>query len=200
LFFVFEDDTSCIPDLVNQTLKAIQDLPSDWDMFYVGGKPFTNFYEGLALNFSDATEQTIRRDICRGAFGKGESPLAPDGSRRLSQNDPYWQLKYMFNTHAYVVNPRRVHMVLKVLHLQPPQETLPVDDRLAKAMEGGDINVYMSTQCWCQGGDVDSKKMNEPVDWAGYYYFNLERGTHPAVKNDPHLWQDKFQLPENCSF
>lgn len=195
LFFVFEDDTSCIPNLVNKTLSATRQLPSDWEMFYIGGKPYTDFPEGLQKNFSDSTESTLRRDICRGAFGRGTAPLAPDGSRQLSEDQPYWQIKCILNTHAYVVNPRRVNRIMEVLK---PQQTEPIDQRLASAMErGSELNVYMSTQNWCSG-EIYPQKMNEPTEWAGYFYFNLEKGMHPGARKN-NVWQEKLKL-ENCSY
>lgn len=194
LFLVFEDDASCIPNLVNRTIEVTRQLPSDWDMFFLGGKPYTDFIQGLQRNFSDATESTLRRDICRGAFGKGDGPLAPNGSRTLSSNDPYWRIFCMLNTHAYVVNPRRVDHVLKVLK---PEKTVPIDQRLASAMERNDLNVYIPPQNWCRG-DIALKKMEEPVEWSGYFYFNLEHGTHPGAQTE-HVWQDKLKL-HNCSY
>jgi len=194
LFFVFEDDASCIPNLVNRTIEATQQLPKDWDMFFVGGKPYTDFTEGLQKNFSDSTKDTLRRDICRGAFGKGDAPLAPDGSRELSVDQPYWKIKCILNTHAYVVNPKRVDRVMDVLR---PQKTVPVDQRLATAMERGTLNAYISTQEWCKG-DSHSQKLTEPTEWAGYFFFNLESGTHPALRN-AHSWQKQLKL-DNCTF
>lgn len=73
--------------------------------------------------YNDSSKETLRRDICRGAFGKGTAPLAPDGSRELSEDQPYCQIKCLLNTHAYVVNPKRIHRVMDVLK---PEKTVPM--------------------------------------------------------------------------
>jgi hypothetical protein len=90
LYFVFEDDASCAPDLVDEILKVTQKLPPDWDLLFIGGKPFTFFSEKFTL-YEDSSNATLEREVCRGAFGKGSSPLSPEGSRRISQQDAYWK-------------------------------------------------------------------------------------------------------------
>jgi len=197
LFFVFEDDASCVPDLINRTLEVTRQLPQDWDMFYIGGKPYSDFLEGLKMNFTDATKSTLRRDICRGGFGKATGPLAPDGSRSLSQDDPYWQIIYILNTHAYVVNPKRIERMLDVLK---PRRTTPIDAYLAEAMERGALKAYMPTKNWCSGNLPPEKKMSEPTEWAGFFWFNMEKGAgmHPSVPQ-ANLWQAKLML-DNCTY
>lgn len=196
LFFVFEDDASCIPGLIDRVTETVRKLPSDWDMFYIGGKPFTRFSDELKFNFSDSTELTLRRDICRGAFGKGDSPLAPDASRQLSVDQPYWQVKYITNTHAYVINPRRVNRILEVIK---PRKTVPIDILLAMAMQNGNLTVYMSTELWCEG---NPNKLNEPAAWRGYFKF-MAAGSdwHPAVpssKTGASVWQKN--ITDSCPY
>ena len=178
LYFIFEDDASCIPDLVRHTLDAVSQLPPDWDMFFIGGKPYTSFPKGENFNSS-----TLRHYICRGIHGKGDGPLASDGSRQLSTDQPYWQIEYITDTHAYVVNPQRVSQILRILK---PQEDVPIDIRLAEAMQSGELNVYMPTQFWCS---ADVPRMNHPETWWGYFDI-------PGAGN---IFQDKLQL-DNCSY
>jgi GR25 family glycosyltransferase involved in LPS biosynthesis len=180
LYFVFEDDASCVPDVVNRTLEVMSILPPDWDMFFIAGKPFTYFPLGNSSTFNGTT---LRRDICQGIHGKGDSPLAPDGTRQLSLDDPYWQIKYITNTHAYVVNPQRVGQVLNILK---PQANEPVDIRLADAMYRGDLNVYMPTQQWCFG---DARLNSIPKPWWGFYHI-------PGVGYE---YQSQMLL-DNCTY
>lgn len=146
VYMIFEDDSSLVPDLAKRTLEAVRQLPADWDMFFIGGKPFTYFSKHQA--HVNTSADTLRRDICRGVFGKGESPLAPDGSRELLVDQPFWRITYITNTNGYVVNPQRIDRVMNVLKL-PRGETKPIDIVLAGAMQRGDLKVYMPTQTWC---------------------------------------------------
>lgn len=181
VYFVFEDDASCIPNLVSQTLKAVAQLPPDWDMFFIGGKPFTYFPEGHNFNSS-----TLRHDICQGIHGKGDSPLAPDGSRQLSVDQPYWQVKSITNTHAYVVNPQRISQVMRILQ---PQKDIPIDIHLADAMHRGDLNVYMPTQNWCSVYRNRTRQMHHPETKWGFFH----------IPGTGYHYQDKLQL-DNCSY
>jgi GR25 family glycosyltransferase involved in LPS biosynthesis len=184
LYVVFEDDATCVPDLVNRTLEATRKLPPNWDIFFIGGKPFTFFPpERMFAEGHNLSRSTLRHDICQGIHGMGDSPLAPDGSRQLSVDQPYWQIKYMTNTHAYVVNPQRVDQVLSILE---PRENQPIDIRLAEAMQRGELNAYMPTQNWCSGGQ---ERLHHPETWWGYYYI-------PGVG---FVKQEKMLL-ENCSY
>lgn len=107
--------------------------------------------------------------------------------------------KYMTNTHSYVINPRRVENILKVLE---PKRNIPIDVLLADHMSL-DLNVYMTTRVFCHSG-VD-KELNETVAWKGYFGFTTLKGVHqnqlldahPALES-PYLWQTQIML-ENCS-
>lgn len=199
LYFVFEDDASCIPNLEKRTLEVASMLPDDWDMLYIGGKPFTQF-RGPVHKFQDSNKDTLRRDICRGAFGLGDNPLAPDGTRNLTEDQPYWQNKYMTNTHSYVINPQRIENILQVLK---PRENVPIDILLADHMSR-DLNVYMTTRVFCDS--TPDVQLNEPIAWPGYFSFYPEGvkkigRAHPALKRSdgPYVWQTNMLL-EHCSY
>ena len=40
-YYIFEDDSNCIPNLLNETDKIVRALPDDWDLLMIGGKPYT---------------------------------------------------------------------------------------------------------------------------------------------------------------
>jgi GR25 family glycosyltransferase involved in LPS biosynthesis len=193
LYFVFEDDASCIPNLKNRTLEVMGLLPYDWDMLYIGGKPIT-YFKGPVRRFNDSTKDSLRRDICRGAFGLGSTPLAPDGTRNLTEDQPYWKNRYMTNTHSYVINPRRIENVLRVLE---PKRNVPIDILLAEHMSR-DLNVYMTTRVFCHSDF--NKKLNETYAWRGYYGFSFRNlsDVHPALESH-YLWQTQLALG-NCSY
>jgi GR25 family glycosyltransferase involved in LPS biosynthesis len=44
-YLILEDDAACAPGLKEEIERTIQQLPSDWDMLFVGGKPFSYFDE-----------------------------------------------------------------------------------------------------------------------------------------------------------
>lgn len=168
-------------------------LPYDWDMLYIGGKPIT-YFKGPVRRFNDSTKDSLRRDICRGAFGLGSTPLAPDGTRNLTEDQPYWKNRYMTNTHSYVINPRRIENVLRVLE---PKRNVPIDILLAEHMSR-DLNVYMTTRVFCHSDF--NKKLNETYAWRGYYGFSFRNlsNVHPALESH-YLWQTQLALG-NCSY
>ena len=196
-YMVFEDDTGCIPNLKNRTLEVLEQLPTDWDLLYIGGTPFTYFRGGPPMmrvnNFTKASSlRTLQRDICRGDYGYGETgPFAPDGSRRIRSRQPYWQIKYLTNTDAYVVNPQRIHRVLEVIH---PRKHVPIDILLANTMREGKLNAYMTTTQWCRTGLAKDEKMLEPVDWEGYFRMPKPVEQHPRG----YVWNK--MIMENCTY
>jgi hypothetical protein len=194
LYFVFEDDASCVPNLVDETHKVTQKLPPDWDLFFIGGKPFTYFTKNFTL-YEDSSNETLERDVCLGAFGKGIGPLSPDGSRPISEQDDYWQAKYLTNTHAYVINPNQVHHVVEILK---PIDDVPIDIRLADSMDQGRLNVYMPTQEWCRTGIESPWKNEKPVPWYGYLGFVGEAAKHPFLQERYYLWE--AMANDNCSY
>jgi hypothetical protein len=186
-------------------------------MLFVGGKPFSYFDDSNgnedstnnhtlptmhgkqlindykqheASNNWTATEMTnqlIRHAICQGDFGKASGPLAPDGSRSLSQDNnqqAYWRSDYLTNTHSYVVNPQRVGHVASLLH---PTMDVPVDIRLGDLMKAGQLNAYMTTRMWC---DQTTQPLLEPQTWSGFFVFEWN-----------YIWQTQMHLDnEDCAF
>ena len=205
-YFVFEDDTSCAPNLVKHVLDTIRQLPENWDMLFVGGKPFSYFKSTVDMSnvskyyINGSSPSTLRRDVCRGDFGRAEGPLAPDGSRVLSEDDqPYWQTKYTTNTDAYVINPRRVRLLLEN-HLHPHRHA-PVDIVLADLMAQNQIQAFMTTRMWCRQQSKQSEKLMEvPGSWNGYFGFMYEPlvQVHPALLGKTYVWQNVMRL-ENCT-
>jgi len=212
-YLVFEDDTSCAPNLASHVLKTIRQLPEDWDMLYVGGKPIAYFRNAVdvsavlskATNPSDGTARsstsTLRRDICRGDFGMAHGPLAPDGSRVLLEDQqPYWQTKYMANTDAYVLNPNRIHHLLE--HLNPHKHT-PIDMFLGDLIARNEIQAFMTTRLWCiqpREGKT-SAVLDAPLPWQGYFGFLFQPvvDVHPALNGKSYAWQTDLRL-ENCTY
>eukprot|EP00545_Synedropsis_sp_CCMP1620_P013688 CAMPEP_0119026612 /NCGR_PEP_ID=MMETSP1176-20130426/35771_1 /TAXON_ID=265551 /ORGANISM="Synedropsis recta cf, Strain CCMP1620" /LENGTH=338 /DNA_ID=CAMNT_0006982361 /DNA_START=258 /DNA_END=1271 /DNA_ORIENTATION=+ len=160
LYFIFEDDALCVPDLLNRTLESASYLPSDWDILYVGGKPFSYFddydHKKKKVMKKNTTQQRAA-DFCSGAYGMGASPLAPGGGRQLSEEQPYWRTKYLTNTYAYVVNPQRLDHILEVLQ---PRSYTPIDILLADAMKAGKLNAYMTSQKLCLARGFNFQKMD----------------------------------------
>jgi hypothetical protein len=176
---------------VDETLKLTQKLPPDWDLLFIGGKPFTYFDNNFTL-YEDSSSETLKRDLCRGAFGKGHSPLSTEGSRPISFQDEYWITKFIYNTHAYVINPNRVHHIAE---LMKPAADMPIDARFADFMERGLLNAYMPTREWCRSGPV---KYEEPGKWHGYFHWRGEASMHPYLPDNKFLWHD--MVKENCLF
>jgi GR25 family glycosyltransferase involved in LPS biosynthesis len=198
----FEDDTTCAHDMYSVASETAKVLPADWDILYIGGKPFTYFRKGPLQRFNDSSKQSIHRDICRGAFGSGQGPLAPDGSRNLAESQPYWKADYVTNTDAYIINPQRLkHLV----HLMKPQENKPIDIRLAERMSG-EINAYMTTRKFC---DANGEITDAPKPWIGMYAVFVEGvndfdgEAHPALRTalaGRYLWGLPLVLGNNCSY
>ncbi|EJK56356.1 hypothetical protein THAOC_23775 [Thalassiosira oceanica] len=128
----FEKDQFGPHAAVHKTLTA---LPDDWDILFFGSRPISYFDDFNGTKPGASTPSSLRQDICNGMFGKARGPLAPDGSRNISNHDPYWRASYLVHTHAYAVNPRRIEHVLKVLEGKQGHE--PIDARFAKAMDSG---------------------------------------------------------------
>ena len=172
--------------------------------------------------FEDSARNTLVHEICRGAFGMGESPLAPDGSRRLSEDDQlYWKTLYTLNTNAYVVNPRSLSRILSVLEpSRLPGVAQPIDVQLAESMINGKLKAYMPTREFCTH-NIQLPKHGAP-SWLGYIVIFIpqaseqsrmavepaqglktqsKRLVHPALspnKTYEDFWQQLF-LP-NCMY
>jgi GR25 family glycosyltransferase involved in LPS biosynthesis len=211
-YLILEDDAACAPGLNKEIECTIEQLPSDWDILFVGGKPFSYFdpknnndnktyptkhgeqlirdclQQEMSQNWTATTiiHQLIRKAVCQGDFGKARGPLAPDGSRSLSQDtQPYWRSNYLTNTHSYVVNP---HRVAHVAHLLKPSLDVPVDIRLGDLMASSQLNAYMTTRSWCE--QMSHEPLLEPQSWKGFFAFDGK-----------YIWQTQIHLDdENCAF
>ena len=140
----------------------------------------------------DDIKQRIRHAICQGDFGQAQGPLAPDGSRSLSQDkQAYWRPDYLTNTQSYGVNPQRVARVARLLR---PTQDVPVDIRLGDLMRERQLQVYMTTRSWCnQNADAP---LLAPETWQGYFGFS------ESFRHAQHyIWQTQMHLDEeDCAF
>eukprot|EP00529_Nitzschia_sp_RCC80_P018958 CAMPEP_0113478574 /NCGR_PEP_ID=MMETSP0014_2-20120614/20831_1 /TAXON_ID=2857 /ORGANISM="Nitzschia sp." /LENGTH=517 /DNA_ID=CAMNT_0000371779 /DNA_START=24 /DNA_END=1574 /DNA_ORIENTATION=- /assembly_acc=CAM_ASM_000159 len=178
-YIIFEDDAMCVSSthLHEQVETVVGQLPTDWDLLYIGGKPFSRIdrhgwgwgwarddREDFEFEFDDISlkdyimdaRTTRDKDMQLFCNATVTTPSAKDGHepitttriwdlfdgplppnttrpatktahgatftssrnnrrRDLSINDPYWRVDYHTNTEAYVVNPRSLPKILKVL-------------------------------------------------------------------------------------
>ena len=151
-----------------------------WDLLFVGGKSFTyHIKDSMApelkakgiKNINGGSDSEFRRWECLGYFGRSDTgPFAPDGSRHLSLNQSYWMTRYLTNTQSYVVNPRRIENILKVV--EHPTYKVPFDIALADAGVNGDLKIFMTTRDFCiqEPRRLDDGYIREtPTPWEGYY-------------------------------
>jgi len=213
-YLIFEDDAGCAPNLVPHVLETMRQLPQDWDILFIGGKPFSSFKNPVDVSavLSRATcddgasrkssPRTLRRDICRGDFGLADGPLAPDGSRLLSEypQQACWQTKSHTNADACVVNPQRLDHLLGLLQ---PVRYAPIDIVLADHILENKIKSYMTTRMWCvqQPKGQTSAVLESPTTWEGYFAFQYEPivKVHPGLQGQQHVWQLDLRL-ENCTY
>ncbi|KAL3923434.1 MAG: hypothetical protein SGARI_006219 [Bacillariaceae sp.] len=171
---ILEDDAACVDNLDTYLQETIPKLPSDWDFFMIGGKPFSE----LDRTFDDGTskidkpEDTFQSLACQGFFGRSSTgPFAPDGSRRIDpKRDDYWKTGYMTNTHAYVVNPKRLEHILHVLKTATDNngDIVPIDMVYGDAMHRGVLQAFMPTQEYC--AQQTHALLKSPRPWEGFYY------------------------------
>lgn len=175
--FVLEDDAVCANSVMEEITKTLSLLPSDWDILFVGGKPFSYHdmdpitrnlrNRGTLTNFSDEEFEQL---LCEGKFGRTSTgPFDPDGGRNLSLDLPYWRIKYSTNTQSYLVNPKRIDRILHLLQ-HPPREQEPIDIMLAEAGRSGVLNLFMTTREYClQESMNDDTQIDRPRSWEGFY-------------------------------
>lgn len=170
---VFEDDAVCAKSVMAEITKTLPLLPPDWDILYVGGKPFSYYYTDnqYLRNRSKLTafsQEEFKDLLCQGRFGRTDTgPFEPDGGRNLSLNLPYWRIKYITNTQSYLVNPQRIDRILHLL--EHPSGQQPIDIMLADGARRGNLNLFMTTMEYCfQMRTVD--RVVQPRIWEGYYY------------------------------
>lgn len=194
-YLIFEDDASCSPDSHDKLIQVIQDLRrdrKDWDLIYLGGKPFTHFRSELNpdTNNNDTnaipSEEELRERSCIGTYGEGDSPMAPDGTRNhLHKIQTYYQINYITNTHAYAINPTSLPKLLQ--ELDPKRRKrhgwdndIAVDLRIAYAVLKGQLTAFMPPKMYCDGPNDPSYNHTQngiktsPSKWTGFYVFTEE--------------------------
>lgn len=176
--WIMEDDAVCATQTNDEAEQIISALPVDWDILFLGGKPFS-YHHTDPLITRLATKKDIRHDFsrgefrewaCRGGFGRSTTgPFAPDGTRNLTLNQDYWKIKYITNTHSYILNPKRLEKVLHVLENPTREYQVPVDIALAEAGQRGELNMFMSPLEYCIQHKKDQIHQH-PSTWKGLYY------------------------------
>ena len=206
MLFVFEDDAHCVTNLVDRTWQVVQKLPKDWDILYIGGKPFSRHSGNKTLSdlvqldteeIPRPSDAELAQRTCNAEFGSSVTGPFPPGTSEfdsfensiganLAEDPPYWQTKYILNTNSYVINPKRIQRVLRVLS-EPMHQYKPIDVTLAEdmdrafwspqqaigTMEGpaAPLKAFMTPNMYC---DQEVKRVitnrNEPVPWEGYFY------------------------------
>jgi GR25 family glycosyltransferase involved in LPS biosynthesis len=182
-----EDDAHCATNTRKEVRRILPLLPSDWDLFFIGGKPIS-YHTKDPLASSIITKRDIQQEFtrlefrewaCKGGFGRSATgPFAADGSRNLSLDQDYWQTKYITNTHAYIVNPDRIERVLRVLEHPTRDYQVPVDIAFAEAAQSGDLKVFMSTMDHCVQSQLDRTltSRKRPTIWQGLYFHTDLKG------------------------
>jgi hypothetical protein len=199
-YFILEDDSRCFPRVIDRIARVSRQLPSDWDILYVTGKPVTTFQ---AESYNESwTDDEFRTAFCQDdRFGSGDSPTTPDGGRELSTSmaeQPYWRVYEMFNTNGYAVNPKRLDRIVQVLKLD---SHTPIDVKFADAMrQGGELNAYMSTEQLCEMDENlpsfhPHPQPRTPLPWRGYYRFAQPH----AQGNFWYRWLHDIRVSQVCN-
>ncbi|KAG7373547.1 hypothetical protein IV203_034271 [Nitzschia inconspicua] len=175
---ILEDDVACSNNLLEYLEATIPKLPDGWDLFMIGGKPFS-YLSSKPLNtkiVANKTKPDLFQELaCQGIFGTSlTGPFAPQNRSRFIDptRDAYWKIEYMTNTHAYVVNPLRLEYLVDFLGSIHQQITFmrPIDITYADAMRNGHIQAYMPTQEYCRQHSPQELLKAHPTPWIGYYH------------------------------
>ncbi|KAG7340843.1 glycosyltransferase family 25 LPS biosynthesis protein [Nitzschia inconspicua] len=188
---ILEDDVACSNNLHEYLEATIPKLPHDWDLFMIGGKPFS-YLSSKPLNTTIVANKTnpdlFQQLACQGVFGTSlTGPFAPQSRSRYIDptRDAYWKIEYMTDTHAYVVNPLRLEYLVDFLGSIHQQITYmrPIDITYADAMRSGHIQAYMPTQEYCRQHSSQHQELFKahPTSWKGYYH-------HPSWQR---LWDNQ---------
>jgi len=216
MLFVFEDDANCVSNLIERTWNTVRQLPKDWDILYIGGKP-VSYYTGdktlaelstakadPSLNITRPSDDQLLNDMCSGKYGTSPSgPFAPgttvansvvEATAATWETDPpYWHTKYILNTNAYVINPKRIKRVLRLLS-SPQNDYKPIDVRLAADYwrdfmdpysyqnsvnsTNAPLKSYLTSHMFC---DQEVKRTvfnrDQPVNWEGYHWLPYKIST-----------------------
>jgi len=207
MLFVFEDDSHCVSNLIERTWSVVQKLPKDWDILYIGGKPFSMHTGNKTLKefgTNEVTEEIPRPSnkelterMCKGEFGAPSTgPFVPGTTQKdsyetviganLAEDPPYWEVKRVLNTNAYVINPKKIQRVLRVLS-KPMKHYKPIDVTLAEdfnrafmnpyeaqlSMEGpsAPLKAFLTPKMYCdQGVRRLIVNRNQPAEWEGFHW------------------------------
>lgn len=233
MLFVFEDDTHCVTNLIDRTWKVVQKLPKDWDILYIGGKPFSLHTGNMSLpdlaliketeDIPRPSNEELARKMCNGDFGTSATgPFAPGTSAEdsyetasgtnLTEDPPYWQTKWILNTNSYVINPKRIQRVLRVLS-QPMPHYKPIDVTLTEeyhrtfmkneaqgSMEGpsAPLKAFLTPKMFCdQGARRHIINRNEPTPWEGFHWLPWRKSkTFPDQRG--YVWR-KIANRQSCA-
>jgi len=215
LLFVFEDDAICVSNLIERTWDVVKTLPNDWDILYVGGKPVS--YHTMNKSLADyltmetptveagtwkddslrPNDTELLSNMCSGLYGTSLSgPFPVYHNNQNSIIPSYYVAKSVLNTHAYVINPKRIRRILRLLS-KPMYEYKPIDVIFADDMfrefldpkgmiknynnttmttsttSSAPIKAYLTPYMYC---DQDAKRViinrDDPIlpHWEGYYW------------------------------
>jgi GR25 family glycosyltransferase involved in LPS biosynthesis len=176
--------------------------------FYTNGKTLAELSTQTASETENNTprpsDQKLLEGMCKGDFGKSYTGPYPAGTSKedsietilmggatttLANDDtadpPYWQVKYVLNTHAYVINPKRIRRVLRVLS-EPKYDYKPVDVMLAYDLfrefmnpvgyenigsSSSPLTAYLTPNLYCdQEANRRIINRNQPPHWEGYHW------------------------------
>ncbi len=174
---IFEYDALCATSVIDTVISTLPSLPADWDMLFVGGKPFSYYNLDPSnqelrdrKNLDNFTDEEFERMVCQGGFGPTNTgPFAPDGGRNLSLDQPYWQTKYITNLQSYILNPDRIDRILHLLE-HPQRDQVPIDIAFAEAATSNVLKILMTTMDYCVQENVENDiERDQPSIWEGYY-------------------------------
>ena len=154
------------------------------------------------------TNQELLTGMCSGQYGKsisGPFPMyssAKEASSSLSSSPSpaYYEIKNILNTHAYVVNPKRISRLLRVLS-KPLYEYKPVDVILADDMfrEFLDPNSILNTTTGTTTNPTTTTISSAPLKayLAPHMYCDQDAKRVIVNRDDPKLpnWEGYYWLP-----
>lgn len=192
--------------------------------YYTNGKTLAELSTQTAteteINAPRPSDKELMEGMCRGDFGTSYTgPYAAGTSKEDSieatltgidmgatnNNDadattadqpPYWRVKSILNTHAYVINPKRIRRVLRVLS-EPKYEYKPVDVVLSNDLfrefwnsagyennndttssSSSPLKAYLTPNLYCDQ-EVNRRIFNrdQPPHWEGYHWLPWQNFT-----------------------
>mmetsp|Transcript_27183 Transcript_27183/g.60016 ORF Transcript_27183/g.60016 Transcript_27183/m.60016 type:complete len:464 (+) Transcript_27183:204-1595(+) len=196
----------------NDTEKAMPKPSNSELMRRVCNGDFGISYSGPFLpGVSDrgkASDDTTAKEVLEAAYGAKEYP-------------PYWRMKYVLNTNAYVVNPRRIKRILWVLS-QPMNSYRPIDvtygdeafreffepwhydkdtenENASTTKTAAPLKTYLTPKMYC---DQEALRhvvhRDKPPDWEGYFWIPWRRFQGFPGGYDGYVW-GKIAVPNTCN-